>query len=207
MTSEQQKLFNVANHSNLGKEFEEELAAVHALYLRQGVVDVVQNPNAWDFARGREFHNYRLKFDKGERTAAKTGDGRYLMRVYSDVDFSGGNGRLTFCFDAKETKGERFPLSNIKPQQIVRLRQSARCGTIAGTLIKFSELDRVFFAPIVYLEKRFEQWTIASYGKRRAKPGVASVSISEFEQHGVEIFRHKNSRLWDWFAVLGGKGE
>jgi hypothetical protein len=44
MNSDQQTLFQVSNHSNLGKDFEREMRATHDWYRLQGWADVVKNP-------------------------------------------------------------------------------------------------------------------------------------------------------------------
>lgn len=184
------------SHSNLGEGFEDELNAVHRFYLLNAVVDVVKNPNAWDFARDKFYWKYKKIYEDGGREAARTGDGRFLMRVYSEVDYSGGG----FIFDAKETKQNKFPFSMVHDQQVHRLRQSARCGSRAGLMIKFSSLDRVFFVPIEAFSKKYERWLAQS--AVRAKAGTASLSITECEEIGKEIFRSKHNQLWDWYSVL-----
>lgn len=194
---------NRADHSNLGKAFEEELEFMHKQYRREGAVDVVQNPNSWEFARGEHWHFYKKLFHQKDHKAALTGDGRPLMRVYSEVDFSGGNGEQSFCFDAKMTKGSRFPFDSIKPLQVTRLKESARCGTCAGVMIQFYEHRRVFFISIEKFAPKYDAWYKTSDLRGvRAKPGTASLSIEECEQIGVEVFRRGNSDYWDWYAVL-----
>jgi penicillin-binding protein-related factor A (putative recombinase) len=190
-----------ADHSHRGGVFERELEAVHLRYRIAGTVDVVKNPSGWDFARGQDFYKARANYNAGQDNAARTAAGGYLQRVYSDVDFSGGNGTGAFCFDAKETKGSRLPLSNVKGHQVTRLKQSARCGTTAGLMVKFTEHDRVFFVPIAAFEPKYEAWLRQSTAK--AAPGTASLSIPECESLGAEIFRDKMNRLWDWYQVLG----
>jgi hypothetical protein len=100
----QQEMFKRTDHANLGKEFEAELAAAHDWYRMNRVVDIVWNKNDWDFARGRDFHMAKAAYEKGLATAARTGNGGYIWRVRSDIDFSGGG----FVFG--------------------RLRDSGRCG-------------------------------------------------------------------------------
>lgn len=191
---------SVADHSNLGAGFEAEIAHVNGIYLNKKLVDVVRNPNAWEFVTGRDYFHYKSLYEKGDRRAARTGDGRYLRRCYSDVDFSGSS--RGFIFDTKETRGKSFPLANVEEHQVLRLVRSAECGNVAGALIKFTELDRVFFAPAAFLEEKYTAWKRSAAANRQAARGTASISIAELEAHGIEVFRDKAGN-WDWLKVLG----
>lgn len=202
MMVNQQKLFQVADHSGRGLEFQREIAASNAFYLQKGVIDVVENANLWDFARGADWHKYKLLYDRGDRSAARTGDGRYLMRILSEVDFSGGNGQASVRFDCKESNQSNFPFALIKSHQFERLRRSDRCGGIAGFLIKMASYDRVFFLSVEKLSEAYQKWQVnRAVGRRNAK-GAASFTLSELEASGVEIFKHKVTGLWDWITII-----
>jgi penicillin-binding protein-related factor A (putative recombinase) len=196
--TEQQEMFKRANHANLGKGFEAELSAVHDWYRMQGIVDIVKNASDWDFARKDDWFKYKSLFEQQRPQAALTGDGRYLMRVNSDVDYSGGG----FVFDAKSTVEDRWSFSKIEPHQVNRLKQTVRCGSTAGIFIKFEKMQRVFWLPAPTLIPMFEKYQAASYGRRRAKPGTGSLAIADLEQHGIEIRRHPMNGLWDWWKEL-----
>lgn len=202
----QRELFRTAraDHSNRGRGFEMELAAVHDWYRMQGKADIVQNPSAWAFISDKEYLERLKAIEKGKAspgTLAVTDNGMKLMRVPSDVDFSGGGANFAICFDAKETREMRVPLFHLKTHQIHRLMLSSRCGTIAGFMIKFTKPGRVFFIPARYARDKEDQ-LLKQTGRKRAKAGTASISIEECEKNGVEIFRHKMNTLWDWLAVL-----
>lgn len=199
----QQLLFgekSVADHSKLGEEFERELQATHDWYLKNSIVDVVKVPSAWDFARGQDHYKYKLLYEKGAPNAARLPNGTYLMRVRSEVDFSGGNDRFCFQFDAKATEENNFPFKNVEDNQIYRLKRAAKCGTNAGLMIKFSKFNRVFFAPVAMVAPKFDAWFRQSSGVR-SKPGTASLSIAELEAGALEIKQNK-FQLWDWYPVL-----
>jgi penicillin-binding protein-related factor A (putative recombinase) len=194
----QQSMFKRTDHSNLGKGFEAELAAAHDWYRMNHVIDIVQNHNLWEYAEGQGWHRARVRYESGDRTVARTGDGGFIIRQKSDVDFSGGG----FVFDAKETSAERWPFSSIEDHQVLRLQQSKQCGSTSGIFIKFVKHDRVFWLGSPTLSAVFNKWMVASYGRRRAKPGEASLAISQLEEMGIEIFRHPVNKLWDWFERL-----
>jgi recombination protein U len=188
---------NRADHRNLGKNFEAEIEAVNDFYRMQGIVDVVKNPNEWRYCSFKEFSRHEAN---RSRIAARTCDSQYLIMQSSDVDFSGGNDRGSYVFDTKETAKESFPLTSVRDNQLIRLRQSAKCGTIAGFLVKFTALDRVFFAHISFIDEKFVQWKKQT--GRRAAPGTASISFEEMQERAVEVFRAKNG-LWDWYKAIG----
>jgi len=202
-------LFSVTSHSNLGKGFERELRATHDWYRMNGTADVIQNPNEWAFISEKEYASCMEKLRKGQfppGSLAECDNGRKMQRVKSDVDFAGGGKGFSVCFDAKETEQQsRFPLSNLKASQIERVVRSSRCGVaIAGFMVKFTVLDRVFFIPAAMARAK-ENKLLAQTGggRKRARPGTASFSIEELESGGaaIEIFRHKNG-LWDWMKYL-----
>lgn len=189
--------FKRANHSNLGKEFEAELSAVHDWYRMQGWADVVQNPNEWRIIGSNEYQA-RLK-SAPPGALAVCNNGLKMARSRSDVDFSGGGEKFSVCWDAKQTGGNRFPISSMKAHQIDRLVKSAKCGTVAGFMIKFTELDRVFFLQ-AGVAREFENRYLRQAGK--VKRGTASISVEQMEENATEIFKNKLNRFWDWLPIM-----
>lgn len=198
MNDDQRQLFKRADHANLGRDWEDELSAVHDWYRMSGKADIVKNPHDWVFISNNQYQKNSSKYDP--RMFAVTDNGTRLMRSRSDVDFSGGGKGFSICFDAKVSKGNTFPLANIAAHQIHRLRQSARCGTIAGFMIKMKDHDRVFFCPVKFIDTRFEQWQ-RQPGKR-AKPGTASLSFEDFAGYAYEIKKNSTNGLWDYLATI-----
>jgi len=86
-------------------------------------------------------------------------------------------------------------LANVEAHQIARLRAAARCGVIAGIMVKFVEANRVFFVSVDYLEKRFENWQRLKL--RGAPRGTASLSIKDLEANAVEVMK------LDWLEAIG----
>lgn len=203
--SRQNTLFAVANHSNLGKGFEKDLAATHDWYRLQRWADVVKNPSEWQFISEREYQEMLTKLSGGALepgSLAICDNQRKMRRVRSDVDFSGGGKNFSVCFDVKETSADKLPLSMLKPHQIHRIRESAACGTVAGFLVMLSLYDRFFFIPSLFIQNKNENYLRQKIGKRRASKGSASITLSELEANCVEIFRHKTNMLWHWLPRL-----
>lgn len=183
-------LFNRADHSNLGKDLEKDLEKTHYNYKHRGIADVVKNAEKWNYTGLSAYNdNYRSTHD----IVAKTNSGRYLIKCASDIDFSGNlsDGRAVY-FDSKQTRGKSLPLGNIKGHQIRRLADKEASGAIAGLLVYFSDLDRLFFISGSIIE----EFQI----KALYKKGRKSIPLAAFEDVGREIFRTNN--LWDWAKVF-----
>lgn len=191
---------NRSAHANLGRSWERELEAVHDLYRLEGKADVVKNPNDWTFITQRQHEKQRFKYGPGY--FAKTMDGKYMMRSQSDVDFSGGGKNFSVCFDAKHCEAKTFPISSMAEHQIHRLRQSARCGAIAGFMLQMVMFDRVFFIPVKYADDRMMAYRRQRVGGR-AKAGTASISLSDLVNNCVEIPRSR-AGIRDWLPILTG---
>ena len=194
----QKSLFQVANHSNQGKDFEKQLEAVHDWYRLQGLADVRKIPNSWKFISMSEYQKLLVKLPPSH--LANTADGRYMQRVKSDVDFVGAGENFGICFDAKVCKTKTFPLANIENHQFYKLRERDKCKIIAGVIVYLGFYDRAFFVPYKFLEKK--QTILQKQTGRRAAPGTASISLAELESNAAEIFRHKSNFLWDWLKAI-----
>lgn len=214
-----------SSNSRKGKDFEAEIETVNDYYRLRGIVDVVKNAEKWvvfdklKFGQTADgyFRAVPSKFKQGGKkiqihssvvppknyvadNIAITANGWVLKREDSYVDFSGGNDEAAYAFDAKESKGDYISLDNLKPHQIHRLSLSRKCRCIAGFLIKFTDHDRVFFAPIAFVVEK-DEIRRRQTGKRAA-PGTASISIAELEKHGREVIKDTRNGLWDWFRYI-----
>lgn len=65
----------------------------------------------------------------------------------STVDYIGIAQEIPICFDAKETKTERFPLSNIKKHQIDFMGEFENQGGVAFLLIYYSTDEKIYYLP------------------------------------------------------------
>lgn len=195
-----------------GKQFENEIIAANEFYAIQRIVHMTKNS---------ERHLQKCKLDRNRHTAESylrqfadkndnvsvSGQDWVYERKASDIDFSGGNGSGSFFFDTKETAGVLFPLNRLEEHQYLALRSSARCKGTSGVMINFYELNRVFFVPYSYLEPKREKWIAASFGRKSAPKGTASISVGECEREAIEVFKSKNGGYWDWFTAVTGGGK
>lgn len=189
-----------ADHSNQGADFEKELETVHDFYRLQRVADIRKIPHRWAQISESEFQKIKLKLPAS--MLATTADGKRMQRMKSDVDFVGGGqykgSGFHIAFDAKSVAGSRFPFANVESHQLRNLRERTRVGAIAGLMIRFNWDNRVFFAPAEFLDVRYETMIRASYGKRTAPRGTASLSIQNLEEFCLEIFPDKKNGLLDY---------
>lgn len=205
---DQLTLFSVGNHSNLGLAFERDLENVHHWYRMQGWADVRKIQSSWTFISEKEYQGLmslvaRKAYDPG--MLAVCANQRKMKRIKSDVDFVGGGGgggkqNFSIAFDAKTCSGNTFALSLIEPHQMEFLRQRHRCKITSGVMVLMAQFNRVFFVPFAYLDKR--QSALQMQTGKRAKPGTASLSMSDFEANAIEITKHKINMLWDWLPRL-----
>lgn len=192
-----------ANHSNQGAWWEKQLEAAHDWYRLQGWADVRKVPHNWAFISEKEYVNLQRKLPASH--LAKTDDSRFMQRVKSDVDFIGGgfyrNKFFSVVFDAKSSGGNLFPLSNIEPHQLEKLRSRARCGFDSGIMLYMSEYGRAFFIPFKYLDAKYLSYQKSKIGRRAAR-GSASLSINDLEMNAREIRPNPRNGVWDWLAVI-----
>ena len=166
------------SHSNRGREFETLIERTNHYYSVRKIAFIEKNPTVWRYVNKSQFDTFR---DSTSDFVAKTNRGLYLKRFKSDVDFSGvlaPNGRA-ISFDSKEIKGKSLPLGNIAEHQIQTLRQAEEVGGIAGLMIMFSDLQRVFFVSASVVEQAVIQML---YHR-----GAKSLSLSLCESEGKEI--------------------
>lgn len=179
------------SHSNRGRELEDLLERTHHFYAVRKLAFISKNPVEWRYVNQSHYNTFR---DSSADFVAKTNRGLYLKKFKSDVDFSGviaPTGRMVI-FDSKQIKGKSLPLGNIAEHQIRTLSQNESCGAIAGIIILFSDLERVFFVFASVVQKA--QFMMLYHR------GAKSLSLVLCETDGIEIPVKNN--LVDWLAEL-----
>lgn len=73
-------------------------------------------------------------------------EGAFFMEK-STVDYIGLVQEIPICFDAKETKTDRFPLANIKLHQLEFMKDWEAQGGVSFLLIYFSKDDLIYYVP------------------------------------------------------------
>ncbi len=192
MSEKQQTLPTVkrANHSNRGRALEDALERTHHFYAVKKLACMRKQPNEWTFASRAKadlFARHGL-----HRNFATTGDGRTIVRQKSDVDFIGCASGKYVAFDCKSTKEKSFSFTGMQRHQLENLLATERAGGIAGLMIEFSSVGRVFFAAASFIESRYMEMLF--------KGGRKSISFADLETNAIEIPVRNN--LVDWLEKL-----
>ena len=78
-------------------------------------------------------------------------ESRHITLAYFDqkstVDYIGAVQGIPVCFDAKESKTDRFPLANVHPHQIRFMSDFEKQQGIAFLLIFYSSRDLYYYLP------------------------------------------------------------
>lgn len=178
------------SHAHLGRDLEDLLKRTHAVYRAKNLADIEKNPVEWTYTAKSQYD--ALKSNVSHDLVAVTNTKRYIKKVKSNIDFSGVAKGKFAGFDAKQTKEKSLPLKHIQPHQLENLLKKEKCGGIAGFMILFSSLNRLFFVSASVVD--------AAVIEMLYKKGRKSLSFSDCEQRGKEIEIKGN--LADWLAVL-----
>lgn len=157
----------MAKEKNLGKQLEDKIIKENKLLKSHGMARVDKIPNNWVVRR------------KGPHIVGANPVPSGLC------DFIGISNKLEkgsmFVFDAKECKLKtRFPLKNIKYQQMEHMADIREQGGIAFFIIWFTELDKTFFVPY---RKVLPFWNMAEQSEDERQ----SIPLSFFEDNCYTI--------------------
>ena len=208
-SAEYRDLFGNKNtsHAKRGAKFEDALNLLHRrVYDLEKTAYMVKNEIDWTYTTERDVKTAMAAKRITPQQWAKTGDGRYLSARKSSADFEGGvlfdinKNSVHVLFDAKETGGKSLPLANIKPHQIESLSIASIAGSIAGFLVLFTDHDRVFFLPALFVRMFADKAKYAARVSRRAASGTQSISLAAAEEFGIEVF--KRNGFWDYREAL-----
>ena len=148
-----------------GKELEDRIIKQNEHYLKQGIATIKKIPNKWVIRR------------KGPHIVGANPAPSGLC------DFIGTSklvsGRL-IVFDAKECKLKtRFPLKNIKPEQMDHMQETVEHGGIAFLIVHFTELNETYFLPYSFVKP---YWDAAE-----KEEGPSSIPLDEIREKCPQI--------------------
>ncbi|MGG3450000.1 Holliday junction resolvase RecU [Domibacillus aminovorans] len=126
--------------SNRGMTLEEDINTTNSYYLNRGIAVIHKKPVPIQIVR----------VDYPVRSAAVIKEAYF--RQASTTDYNGVYKGKYIDFEAKETKiASSFPLKNFHEHQISHMKQVESHGGIAFVIIRFSQLDELFFLPFQVL--------------------------------------------------------
>ncbi|MDQ3917193.1 MAG: Holliday junction resolvase RecU [Acidobacteriota bacterium] len=164
------------SHSNRGMDFQSEIDAANGYYRLRALADVDRNANEWAYTSDSRWRTFPPEL------RATTGTGGRIVRVSSNVDYTGGGASFSVAFDAKECAQASIPLANFKEAQIERLVAKERCGVRAGFLVRFTRTGEVYWVAASKVREAFDRAKLQPKGKG-AHP--KSLSPDWLREHGV----------------------
>ena len=113
-----------------------------------------------------------------------------FLEQKSTVDYIGtANGRIV-VFDAKQTKGNRFPLSNVAEHQMDYMGEIDKLGGIAFIIVEFTDINKIYR---LEYERLKDYWGI--WQNNKGKRGYASIPLEEFSLKRKELRQRRGIAL------------
>ena len=171
------KVNSTINYSNRGMNFEADLNITNQYYLDMDIAVIYKKPTPITIN----------KVDYPSRVDAVIKEAHF--KTPSTTDYNGIYKGKYIDFEAKETKLNYFPLSNIHNHQVEHLKRIVKHGGIGFILVNFTKLDKI------YLLMGDKLFSFIEEGSRK------SIPIEYFEENGYLIKPKFNPRI-DYLSVI-----
>ena len=171
------KINSTINYSNRGMNFEADLNITNQYYLDMDIAVIYKKPTPITIN----------KVDYPSRVDAVIKEAHF--KTPSTTDYNGIYKGKYIDFEAKETKLNYFPLSNIHNHQVEHLKRIVKHGCIGFILVNFTKLDKI------YLLMGDKLFSFIEEGSRK------SIPIEYFEENGYLIKPKFNPRI-DYLSVI-----
>ncbi len=185
-TGIKQQTKKVTNYGNRGMSLEEDINITNAYYREQDIAVIYKKPTPITIT----------KVDYPNRKEAVIKEAYF--KTPSTTDYNGIYRGKYIDFEAKETKQNRFPLSNIHAHQITHMKQIIRHGGIGFFIIRFTQKNETYL---------LEGKTLFEFIERETRKSIPYTYIQE---KGYRISEKLNPRIdyltWiDKICFEGGK--
>ncbi len=150
-------------YGNRGMTLESDLSSSNLYYLENDIAVIYKKPTPLSIC----------KVDYPSRMEAVIKEAYF--KIPSTTDYNGIYKGKYIDFEAKETKGQSFPLANIHKHQIVHLQRVEKHGGISFLIVRFTKEDQTFLLETKFLTKFLKEET------------RKSIPLSYFQQYGVSI--------------------
>lgn len=171
------KVNSTINYGNRGMNFEADLNITNQYYLDMDIAVIYKKPTPITIN----------KVDYPSRVDAVIKEAHF--KTPSTTDYNGIYKGKYIDFEAKETKLNYFPLSNIHNHQVEHLKRIVKHGGIGFILVNFTKLDKI------YLLMGDKLFSFIEEGSRK------SIPIEYFEENGYLIKPKFNPRI-DYLSVI-----
>ena len=165
------------NYGNRGMSLENELNDTNKYYLDNNIAVIHKKPTPITIS----------KVDYSNKLDAVIKEGHF--RTPSTTDYNGIYKGKYIDFEAKETRNQYFPLSNIHEHQIDHLKRIMNCGGIGFVIVRFTSLNETYYLSI-------EQLICFIEGNIRK-----SIPIEYFKEKGFLIKQGYNPYL-DYLKIV-----
>ena len=153
----------IINYGNRGMSLESDLNITNEQYLLENTAIIYKKPTPITINQV----DYKSRMDATIKEAH--------FKIPSTTDYNGIYKGKYIDFEAKETKLDYFPLSNIHNHQIVHLQKIVEHGGIGFLIVRFNKYDKTFLLE----EKKLTEFL----NKEKRK----SIPIDYFEKNGYLI--------------------
>lgn len=126
----------VTYFGNRGMGFEEEINSTNEFYLNENIAVIYKKPTPITI----NTVDYKSRSDAVITKAH--------FKIPSTTDYNGVYKGKYIDFEAKETRLNYFPLSNIHKHQIEHLKRITEHGGIGFLLVYFKTKDKIFYLPV-----------------------------------------------------------
>ena len=168
---------SIINYANRGMSFEADINITNTYYKDNDIAIIYKKPTPITINKV----DYKSRVDAVIKEAH--------FKTPSTTDYNGVYKGKYIDFEAKETKLNYFPLSNIHNHQIEHLKSIVRHGGIGFILVDFTKLDKIF---LLEADKLF---SFIENNKRK------SIPLEYFEEFGYLIKPKFNPRI-DYLSII-----
>lgn len=155
-------------HANRGKAWEELLDIYHQRYERQGRAIVIRTPPPMRILRSAGKGTFVACYEK-------EGPPDYVL-------LTGGKPVMA---EAKECKGDRFPLKNLHAHQAKRLDEWEKQGGSGVVLLHHGGSRSAWVLPWRSFGPLWHRWHTQAALNRRAQAGTASLTLADLQRIGT----------------------
>jgi recombination protein U len=159
-------------HANRGKAWESMLDLYHARYEAQGRAVVIRTPPPMRILR-----------------AAKGGQFLAVYASEGPPDYVILAGGTAIMAEAKQCKGDRWPMKNLHAHQAKRLDEWVAQGGTGVVLLHHGASRTAWVLPWPSLGPVWHRWHAQAAMKRRAASGTASLGVADLNQIGTTFAR------------------
>ena len=167
----------IINYGNRGMSLESDLNITNEQYLLENTAVIYKKPTPITINQ----------VDYKSRTDATIKEAHF--KIPSTTDYNGIYRGKYIDFEAKETKLDFFPLSNIHKHQIIHLQKIVEHGGIGFLIVRFNKYNKTFLLE----EEKLTEFL----NKEKRK----SIPIDYFEKNGYIIDIKWNPRI-DYLKIV-----